>query len=113
MALNRVLAADVADAAGHTALGSQLRDLWAHVTKHRGYVRYYRHLQAQRARWLILRERFRRINARNNFARAVLASRERAVLDWLLVGANHLTLSLSLSLCPDDVLSVIMGYWGD
>ena len=104
MALNRVLAADVADAAGHSALGSQLRDLWAHVTN-RGYVRYYRHLQAQRARWLILRERFRKRIARNNFARAVLASRERAVLDWLLVGTRDI--------CPDDVLSVIMGYWGE
>ena len=105
MALNRVLAADVADAAGHTALGSQLRDLWAHVTKHRGYVRYYRHLQAQHARWLILRERFRKRIARNNFARAVLVARERTVLDWLLVGTNYI--------CPDDVLSVIMGYWGE
>ena len=105
MALNRVLAADVADAAGHNALGSQLRNLWAHVTKHRGYVRYYRHLQAQRARWLILRERFRNRIARNNYAQAVVNGRERGVLDWLLVGTSHI--------CPDDVLSVIMGYWGE
>ena len=68
-------------------------------------MRYYRHLQAQRARWLILRERFRKRIARYNFARAVLVARDRAVLDWLLVGTKDI--------CPDDVLSVIMGYWGE
>ena len=97
-------AADAALANGHDDLAVRLRELWTQVVRAGGYDRHNA-LQAQRARWVILRDRFTKRSARRNFAQAALSDRERRLLDWLLVG--------TYDLCPDDPFSVIMGYWTD
>ena len=93
-----------ADVALHDDLAVRLRELWTQVVRAGGYDRHNA-LQAQRARWVILRDRFTKSSARLNFAQAALSDRERRLLDWLLVG--------TYDLCPDDPFSVIMGYWTD
>ena len=96
--------AHAADVALHGDLAGRLRELWPQIVRAGGYDRYNA-LQAQRARWVILRDRFAKRTARRNFAQATLPARERRLLDWLLVGTSDI--------CPDDPFSVIMGYWTD
>ena len=95
-------AADTALASGHDALAIRLRELWTSVSRSGGYDRFNA-LQAQRVRWVILRDRFTKRSARRNFAQAAMSDRERRLLDWLLVG--------TYDVCPDDPFSVIMGYY--
>ena len=95
-------AADAALANGHDDLAARLRELWPQIVRAGGYDRHNA-LQAQRARWVILRDRFTKRSARRNFAQAAMSDRERRLLDWLLVGTSDI--------CPDDPFSVIMGYW--
>ena len=52
---------------------------------------------------MILRDRFTLPTAQQSFAQATLTPQDRSLFDWLLVGTNVL--------CPDDIFSVIMGYW--
>ena len=99
-------AADVAEAQGHVSLAGQMRDLWTRVVAHRGYAKYAAHLQSQRARWLILRNRFQKRLGRYLFGRAVMPQRVRHAFDWMFVGTSG-------EICPDDPLSVIMSYWGE
>ena len=83
-----------------------MRELWTKVKSHGGYARYGQHLATQRSRWLILKQRFTDAGAKQIFASTVVVdARLRDVLDWLFVGTTDL--------CPDDVLSVVMGYWSD
>ena len=95
-------AADAAAANGHDDLAIWLRELWTSVYRCGGYD-IHNALQAQRVRWVILRDRFTKRSARRNFAQAALSDRERRLVDWLLVGTNDV--------CPDDPFSVIMGYY--
>ena len=104
MVFNRVHAADVARAHGHNQLADWMKDLWKRVYAHRGYDRYNQH-QAQKARWMIRRDRLGK--ERYNFERAAVSGKERAVLDWLLVG------STAAGLCNIDVFSVVLEYWPD
>ena len=98
--VRRLIHEDAAFANGHDDLAVRLRELWTQVVRAGGYDRHNA-LQAQRARWVILRDRFTKRSARRNFAQAALSDRERRLLDWLLVG--------TYDVCPDDPFSVIMG----
>ena len=98
-----VNACDVARDAGHGRLAARMRELWTSVSRSYGYKRYNT-LQADRSRWVILRQRLLTSPAsQQGFAQATLSPRDRTLLDWLIVGTNHI--------CPDDVLSVVMAYW--
>jgi len=97
-----VHAADVARAHGHKDLANWMYDLWQSVSRSNGYKRYNA-LQAHRSRYLILRQRFTQPGPQSNFAAAALGPQERVLLDWLLVGTSIV--------CPDDVFSVVVGYW--
>ena len=96
-------AADTAQANGHNVLAARLRELWTSVVRSGGYDRYNA-LQARRSRWLILRERFNTESARQSFTQATLSPQDRSLFDWLLVGTT--------TICPDDIFSVIMGFYG-
>ena len=95
-------AADAALANGHDDLSARLRELWTSVVRSGGYDRHNA-LQAHRTRWMILRDRFTLPTAQQNFAQATLTPQYRLLFDWLLVGTNVL--------CPDDIFSVIMGFY--
>ena len=98
-----VNACDIARDAGHGRLAAEMRELWTSVSRSYGYKRYNT-LQADRSRWVILRQRLLTSPAsQQGFAQATLSPRDRTLLDWLIVGTNHI--------CPIDVLSVVMAYW--
>ena len=102
----RAAIADAAREAGHEILANRLSELWTSVYAHRGYDRYNA-MQAQRARWVVLRNRLNYPAARDEFAQADVdgySPDELRTLDWLLVGGER-------SVCPDDVMSVVLGYW--
>jgi len=108
MVLDGVHAADVASDHGHSELADSMRELWTSVYRSHGYKRY-NELQAQRARWQILRNRLstqRFESGETPTERPIrMTALEWRRLDWLIVGTDDI--------CPDDVFSVIMGYWNE
>jgi len=97
-------AAEVAQEHGHTALAKEMRNTWKHLVAHRGYRGYTEFLQAQRARWLILRTRFRDETVKESFRDAEVDPELRGALDFLLVRKRGL---------PARALRMILEFWDD
>ena len=104
MVTGQAHAAEVAQEHGYTALAQEMRNTLKRVVAHRGYRGYTEFLQAQRARWLILRTRFRDETVKESFCDAEVDPELRGALEFLLVRKHG---------PPVRALRMILEFWDD
>ena len=97
-----VHAAEIAHARGYPQLSAQMRKFWTTISRSGGYKRFNA-LQAERGRFVILRQRYADQANRLAFVQTECPEGFKGVLEWLLV--------LQTGGCPARPLRIIMGFW--